>query len=290
MIIGIDKGTTYTKDNNGNIIQSTTREVSDEILLEGNLIVEFEEKKYIVGEKGNYSTDLSKAEHSNTRLLAYTIIGLGNSSNYIKTNVVLGLPIGLYSRNKDKMKNLFNGVTEEITINGSKKYIQVTGIEVFPEAAGSFYSQDKESALIIDLGGLSIDTALFEKSKLVKYSTYSMGTMKLYNKIANNLNGEYDLSLTEWDIPDILQEGLYIYGEKQKLNIEQLIKEHLLKIIERLKLEYDLKIIRNVLLTGGGSILLGNYIKKYIPQVTMIEPTFSNARGFYNVGRVIFDE
>lgn len=53
MVIGIDKGTTFTKDSNQNIIQSTIREISDEILLERNLIVEFEGKKYVVGEKGN---------------------------------------------------------------------------------------------------------------------------------------------------------------------------------------------------------------------------------------------
>jgi len=290
VIKGIDKGTTYTKDHEGNIIKSTVREINDEVLIDGKLIVDFEGKKYVIGEKGHYSTDLEKANHNNTRILVYTLIALSEASNYIKTNLVLGLPIGLYSKNKVKMRQLFDTGIQKITINNREIYIQILNVEVFPEAAAAFYTQSSKDALVIDIGGLSIDTALMKNSKLEKYSTYSMGTMKLYSKIANKLNGQYDLSLTEWDIQDIFKDGLYIYGEKQDLEIDDILEAHTLEIIERLKLEYDLKVINNVLLTGGGSILLQDYIETYIPQAKVIDSTFGNARGLYSVGKVIFNE
>ncbi|MTI47861.1 MAG: ParM/StbA family protein [Firmicutes bacterium] len=290
MLRGIDKGTTYTKDNLGNILKSTIKEVKDEALLDGKTIVEYECKKYIVGEKGNYSTDLEKANHKNTKIMVYTMLAIGSMEKYITTNLVLGLPIGLYSNHKEKMKNLFKNDFANITVNDKEKFIKITGIEVFPEAAGAYYNQPHRNCLIIDLGGLSIDTADFENGKLIKHSTYSMGTMKLYSKIANRLNSIYDLNFTEWNIPRVFDEGLYIYGERQDLDVDDILESHTLEIIERLKLEYDLKAYKNICLTGGGSILLESYLKRYMPQCEPIESIFANARGFYNVGKVIFNE
>lgn len=292
MMIGVDKGTTYTKTDRGIIIRSTVRSYREnEVLLnEDKSIVEYEGSKYIIGEKGNYSTDLMKAKHNNTKLLILTAIALSNQEDYISTPIVTGLPIGLFSSNKNDMKGLFRiNDIERIAINGIRKTIRITGIEVFPEAAGAFYSQNYTDGLIIDIGGLSIDTALFQNKKLVKFSTYSMGIMKLYSKIANKINSQYDLSLTEWDIENILTDGLYIYGQKVELEIDYLVKEHVQQIIERLKLEYDLKVINNILLTGGGSYWISKYFKKELPQAKLMENAqFANAVGYRNIGKVIF--
>ena len=287
-IKGIDKGTTFTKDNEGNIIRSTVKEIDEDILLNNKMVIEMNEKKYIIGESGNYSTDLMKANHENTKILVYTIIAMSCKESYIKTDIILGLPVGLYGKQKENMKKLFKNTSIDLKVNGKKKLIEINRVEIFPEAAGAFYTQSRENALILDFGGLSIDTALFENNKLKKYSTYSMGTMKLYSKLANRINGDYDLSLTEWDIPKILEEGLFIYGKRQNINVDDIIEAHILEIIQRLKLEYDLKVINNILLTGGGSILLEDYIRKYIPQAIRIESIFANAKGFRTIGEVLF--
>lgn len=291
MTRGIDKGTTFTKDDQGNIIKSTIRENGEDILLDKKLIVDIFDKSYIVGEKGRYGTDLMKAQHENTKVLVYTILALGSSQTTIIENVVLGLPIGMYIKNKDEMKSVFEDKVVHMRLNKQKKIIQIKNCEVFPESAGAFYTQNEENGLVIDIGGLSIDNALFEKGKLVKFSTYSMGTMKLYNTIANDINSDYGLSLTEWDIPDKLENGLEIDGEKVDLyldlNLGKTIDNHATDIIERLKLDYDIR-KENVILTGGGSLLLHNYFKKNIPQVRLLDPQFANAKGFKNVGEVLF--
>jgi len=292
-VLGVDKGTTYTKTDRGLIIRSTVRTYrKNEVLLDNEKnIVEYEGSKYIVGEKGNYSTDLMKSQHENTKLLILTAVGLSFTDRFIETNIVTGLPIALYSSQKQQMKDMLQrDSTHQITINGQKKYIRFPNIEVFPESAGAFYSQSEYTdALIVDIGGLSIDIALFEKGKLIKYSTYPMGVMKLYSKITNYINSQYDLSLTEWDMEKVLNEGLYIYGERVELNYDYLIKEHIEEIIERLKLEYDLKIIANVLLTGGGSQWIYKHFQQYIPQAKlMANSQFSNVIGYRNIGKVIF--
>jgi len=292
-VLGVDKGTTYTKTDRGLIIRSTVRTYrKNEVLLDNDkTIVEYEGNKYVIGEKGNYSTDLMKSQHENTKLLILTTIGLSYPDRFIEANIITGLPIALYSSQKRQMKEMLQiDSSHQITINGQKKYIRFSNIEVFPESAGAFYSQNEYTdALIIDIGGLSIDIALFEKGKLIKYSTYPMGVMKLYSKIINYINSQYDLSLNEWDMEKVLNEGLYIYGNRVELNYDYLVKEHIEEIIERLKLEYDLKIIANILLTGGGSQWVYQYLQKIIPQVKLMSNSqFNNAIGYRNIGKVIF--
>lgn len=291
-MLGVDKGTTYTKTDKGLIIRSTVRSYRDnEVLLNDNkTIVEYEGKKYIIGEKGNYSTDLMKSKHENTKLLILTSIGLSFPDDYISTDIVTGLPIALYSSQKNQMKELLKrNYTHQIIINNQRKYIKFNNIEVFPEGAGAFYSQSNYAdALMIDIGGLSVDIALFERKKLIKYSTYPMGVMKLYSKIANYINSQYDLSLSEWDIEKVITEGLFIDGERVNSNFDFLIIEHVKEIIERLKLEYDLRMIINVLMTGGGSQWLYHYFKNHIPQSKLMPNSqFTNAQGYRNIGKVI---
>lgn len=288
MIIGIDKGSSYTKTDKGLCIRSTVKKYEDDILKE-NSFIEIDNKKYVVGEEGSFATNLMKSEQDNTKILVLSVIAM-SVEEFAEVSIVLGLPIGQYSKQKQNMKRLFSTWTNyKIKVNDKKKYIKIKDIEVFPEGAGAFYSQDDyKSGLVVDVGGLSIDTALFENSKLKKYSTYSMGIMKLYSKIANRINAEHDLSYTEWDIPGVLKSGLYIFGKQVELNIQDLVKKHTDEILTRLELEYNIKALK-VLLTGGGSILLEENIKNRIPQAIILDdPQFNNAKGFYNVGRKLF--
>lgn len=292
-MLGIDKGSTYTKTDRKLCTRSTIRKYreNDIVLDDDKIILEMDGQKYIIGEKGSYSTDLMKSQHFNTRALILLTIGLSYPQDeWITTDIVTGLPIGLYSSQKQLMKETFQGTNNEIKINGKRKNIRIRNAEVFPEAAGAFYSQSEyEDALIIDFGGLSVDMALFKGKKLKKYSTYSMGMMKLYSKLANKVNAEHDLSYTEWDMDELIREGLYIYGKKMDIGINDLVIEHCKEIIERLSLEYDLKSIRNVLLTGGPAEWLEKYLAIDIPQRKVMQQSqFTNAIGYYNIGQVIF--
>lgn len=292
-MLGIDKGTTYTKTNRELCIRSTIRKYREtDINLDNDkIILEMGEQKYIVGEKGNYSTDLMKSQHLNTKLLILLSIGLSHPKDeVIFENIVTGLPIGQYSSQKAAMKEMFLDSRHEIKINGRYKIIHIGRVEVFPEAAGAFFSQSEYTdALIIDIGGLSVDIALFRNKKLKQYSTYAMGVMKLYSKIANRINALYDLSKNEWDIEELINDGLYVYGEKVDMGVDELALEHTKEIIERLSLEYDLKTIRNVLLTGGAANWLQKYFMLDIPQAKVLPHSqFTNAIGYYNIGKVLW--
>lgn len=140
-MIGIDKGTTYTKTDRRLCIRSTIRKYreNDIILQDDKILLEMDGEKWIVGEKGNYSTDLMKSKHFNTKALILLAIGLTYPNDeYIPTDIVTGLPIGLYSTQKQLMKSMFHNTSHEIKINGARKSIRIRNAEVFPEAAGPF--------------------------------------------------------------------------------------------------------------------------------------------------------
>ena len=290
--IGVDKGSAYTKTSTGFSVKSTVRELGEnDLILNGSMVVELEGKKYVIGEEGNFATDLSKAEHVETKILTLFAIANSYPEEHIKTNLVVGLPIGNFSRQKEKMKKIFEDQIVKMKVNDEKKTIIVENVAVFPEAAAVFYMQPKQTCLIIDIGGLSVDNALFEGGNLVKHSTYSMGVMKLNTKIANELNSEYDLSLNSWSVEKIISEGLFIFGKQVQINEEKIIESHVLEIVEKIKLEYDIKAIENIILAGGGSFLCASFFKIHMPQLEVIENSrFSNAIGFAKIGEKMFKE
>ncbi len=296
MIIAVDKGTAYTKTSELINFKSTIREYQNNELdfSQDKIIVEYGNRQYVVGSEGKTNTNLFKSEQDETKLLVLTGIAL-SSSNYdkIQTHLVTGLPIGRIGYEKDNMKRLFQYTSNEIRINNRKYTINIGRTEVFPEGASSFYYlQDTDEGLIIDIGGLSTDVALYTKSKkLSKYSTYRMGVLPLYREIANCIGSRYSLTLNEWSVQNILQDGLSIDGIKVDLDMSHIIIQYIQQIIQALEFDYNIPQIQYIFLTGGGGEFLYPYIRKIIPRIKLIDnPRFTNVLTYRLLGEVLFDE
>lgn len=295
MFIGLDKGSAYTKTSKGIIIKSVIRDSNENDIRLNNddtKLVEIFDRKLVIGGTGSFSTDLLKSQHENTRILTYTAIAESFKEDYIKTDMVIGFPIGLYSKNKADMKKLFpTNEIVEISVNSKKKVIVLDNVEVFPEAAGIYYLLGIRDALIIDIGGLSVDIAYFKNGELIKHRTYQLGILKLYSKIANHLNSDYDLDLSEWNIEDVLKDGLELCGNKIDLNIDQIVLEHVIDIVSKIKLEFPIKTISNVFFAGGGGIMLLEKFKKFIPQSKLAdESQLANAYAFEQIAKKKFSK
>lgn len=299
MIIGVDRGTAYTKNSLGDVFKSTVRkhrETDIHLDPQKHIVVDYKGEKYVIGEDGNYQTNLQKSSNEHTKLLVLVSLARATNESFAKFKMITGLPIARYAQEKKLMKSIFDkNEIHAITVNGEHRKIHVEKHEVYPESAGAFaFQRSTDTGIVIELGGVSVDVSLFTNKELKKFSTYPMGMMKLYSKIANYLNSKYDLSYTEWDIPSVLANGLDIYGRKQTLDIGVIVAEHVKAVIERLELEYDVK-TNKVLLAGGGFMENGELnlveaIKKYLPHATTIEPLqFANALGYEAVGRSIWD-
>ena len=191
------------------------------------------------------------------------------------------------------MKKLFQYTSNKITVNNKLYTIDIGRTEIFPEGASSFYHlQDTDEGLIIDIGGLSINTALYTKGKkLIKYSTYRLGILPLYREIANYIGSKYSLTLDEWVVHDILTDGLSINGVKVELDILGIVNNYLRQIIQALEFDYNIPSIQNIFVTGGGGIFLYPYIKKVIPRIQLMNNSrFTNVLTYQLLGEVLFNE
>lgn len=293
-VIAIDKGTAYTKTSSLVNFKSTIREYhSDELdFCQDKIIVEHNNKIHVIGESGRTNTDLFKSQQEETKLLVLTGIALSNPNETRQhTHLVSGLPIGRIGYEGNSMKNLFQYTSNEIIVNKQKYNIDIGRTEIFPEGVSSFYYlQDEEDCLIIDIGGLSVDTALFNKEKkLEKYSTYRLGTMPMYREIANYIGSKYSLTLNEWSVHDILVDGLFIDGIKIELDLSHIINKYLQQIIQALNFDYNMSSIRSVYLTGGGGIFLYPYIKEIIPRIKLMDNArYTNVLTYQILGEVLF--
>lgn len=295
-IIAVDKGTAYTKTSRLISIKSTIREYQKDELnfSQDKIIVEYLNKKYVVGEHGRTNTNLFKSEQEETKLLVLTAITLSNpNESYQRINLVTGLPIGRIGYERDNMKRLFQYTSNKIIVNNQPYTIDIGRTEIFPEGASSFYHlQDIDEGLIIDIGGLSIDTALYTKGKkLSKYSTYRLGIMPLYREIANYIGSKYSITLDEWLVHDILTDGLSIHGVKVDLDISSIVNNYLRQIIQALEFDYNIPSIKNIFITGGGGVFLSPYIKKTIPRIQLMpNARFTNVLTYQLLGEVLFNE
>jgi plasmid segregation protein ParM len=242
--------------------------------------------------------ELNKVNKELTRVCILT--SLSQYGEYNEYQVVTGLPIGLYKAQKEQLKEmLLNNRRVDMEINRQRRIISITKAEVFPQAAGIFYTIDKReyeeysSVVITDIGGRSVDFALFEringKWKLTRYSTIMEGTLTLCSKVINLVNSKYELSLKVEDGETVLRKGLQIYGEKQDLSfLKQVVADHVEAIYRELYLSYPIKTSKHVL-GGGGAYLFKDIITRKIPD-TIIAPNaqFANAIGFKKVGEALW--
>lgn len=296
MIIAVDKGTTYTKTSDMFSIKSVIREYKPTEInfSQDKTIVEYKNNDYVIGEDGKTNTNLFKSQQEETKLLVLTAIALSNPLEIRKkVHLMTGLPIGILGYEGDNMKNLFQNTSNKINVNGLNYIIDIDKVEVFPEGASSFYYlQNINEGLIVDIGGLSIDIALFKKGgKLQKYSTYRLGVMPLYRKIANYIGSKYSITIDEWKVEEIIKNGLFIDGKKQDLDIDAIINQYIERISQALRFDYNVPAIKNIFLTGGGGAFLHPYIQKIIPRIRLMQnPQFTNVLSYQLLGEVLFDE
>lgn len=304
MIIGVDNGYTYTKTSTGIIFPSIVSKADEEgmDINEGKLEVEYEGKKYMVGDSAKlgeytFAVDLDKTDHENTMVCILTALAMSMKRNVEEFQVITGLPVGLYAKQKEALKEkLMHKGHLKIKLNGVQKYMKITKGDVFPQSAAIFYSVKTkgESVLVIDAGGLTIDVSLFEmisgKYKLTKYRTYPQGTLKLYSKIIKKINTEYEMDHKVLDAENIIKNGLCIYGQKQNCSfINDMINVYVSDFMNDIKLDFNLKSAGQVPLGGGGSILLQEYMKKHIPHAYLVQNAqFANANMFAEIGRMRF--
>jgi plasmid segregation protein ParM len=298
-ILGVDNGYNFTKTSKGVCIHSTIKQGIDDI--NDVIQVSVGENDYIVGEvNGKYITDADKLKNRNTKELlkvtTLTAIGLSYpKESYIELNLVVGLPIGYFSNQKDEMKYMMENLSEKIYINevGIEQTIKVNEVLVYPQSTGLVFKKANElkleSSLIIDIGGGTWDISQFNGLKLEKKATYQEGMLVLYEKIAQFLNSNYYTNYEPSEIYKLLNRGFFTAaGEKKSMDVvKNIVVDHVNSIMTKITRSFDVISVDNIFLIGGGAKELSLYIKEHLPNAELIDNSqFTNAECFEIMGKM----
>lgn len=292
MIKGIDVGYTYTKDESKNIFKSAF--TKDENVVGNSIKLNYNDEVFYVGD-GNTTIDLDKAENEINKICILASLGLSNSDEYF---IVSGLPISQYKLQKEKLKNFILKLDRShICVNDIfDRIIRIRDVMIFPQGAAALYSQSiAGDALIVDIGGRTIDVALVEMQngspKLQQNDTWYNGMLVLYSEIINVVNRKFELTLDPRYAEKILSQGLEIYGVKQNIDfLQPVLQRHFDTMFKQIMLNYPHK-TTPIYLCGGGSKLLYNAFKNRFPNVSIFNDyQFSNAIGYYNIGKKAFSK
>lgn len=269
--LGVDLGNYATKTNKGiSFISKATHKKG----IENNISIKSEGKVIYLGE-GEFDTEYRKAYKKNLMYLLQGALELSTKDNHNK--IVTGLPISQFKEDK------------EYLINRIMQSGLVDDVEVVPE--GVVVVPRNYEGIVIDIGGRTTDICLIiregNKRRLLNPTSLPIGVMNLETDFINNLNSSYGLDLKQIDAQRIIKNGLYIYGEKQIVNMD-IFKNFVEGIIGRLQVDYSIK-TNNVVLIGGGSELLYQHLKARIPQAYLVKSSFmANANAYGNIAREVF--
>lgn len=299
-LLGLDNGYNFTKTSEGVSILSTIKHGIDDI--NSNVIqVKIGDNNYIVAdENGSYVADADKlkTEESKELLKVCTLTSIGLSfpeKNFVDVEVVAGLPVDYFSNQKEELKELLECIDEKIFINsiGKEQRIRITKATIYPQSVGVVFSKSRqvkgETSLVIDIGGGTWDVSQFDGLKMTKKRSYSEGMLVLYSKVAQYLNSNFYTKYNTSDIYALKERGHFsVSGEKKPISVaDDVIKDHVLKVVTDIKRDFDTINVDNIFLIGGGAVPLEELLQKEFPNAILEnDPQMANANYFELMGRM----
>lgn len=299
MMLGLDNGYMYTKSSEGVMFMSTVKKGKDIDINKDTLQVNIDGEDYIVGSvDGSLVADNNKIDSLVTEICTFTAIA--NSfpdSTFIEAEVIVGLPVSYYSKQKDAFKQkLLNYGMKRVKIGEHHSQdVKIVKVDVFPQSAGVVFLNAKDlkndDTFVIDIGGGTVDCSYFKGLKLIDKATYPKGMISLYSQLVQKINNDHETNFDKLDLDEKFQKG-YINTPKGKIDIVKMYEEDFINHIDKLTtdIKYDFKTISNmdhILVIGGGGIRLFDKLKKPFPNAKLIDNAqFSNAIAFKYMGEM----
>ncbi len=296
--IAVDNGFGVTKSSVNDVKFKSTVKKGEDIYNANVMQVKFNDENYIVGESNNgYIVDSDKlsTEWNRLHLTIATLTSIGLSFNKekdITTHIALGTPSQYYSNQRDGMAELFKNKEFKIYINkvGFEQRIKIENVLVLPQALAPILVSEEylnSRVTVIDIGSGTVDVAEVVKGKLIRTLTIEKGCMKLYSKIAQKLNNEYNTKYSADDIIDLISDDYFLAnGEKHTMGtyMDSILAEHVEEIMRDIKqADFDL-LGTKVVLIGGGAVLLNKHFINHVNHAKKaFSPQTSNVKSFHEI-------
>lgn len=265
----------------------------------------FEGKKYLVGEEALRSAIMTRDYaflYKYSPLLIFEAIRLAGCLNQKELEIHTGL--SLYDLEKKaefnaecvNRKEEFKKRVGSFVVNDEQYKHKIV---LFAQGQGSwsdFCSEhgylDKGYEVLIDIGYRTNDILVFKDGSPNKAVSQAddKGINIIVAELRTILNKQYDITLTEQEVSEILKEkSISIYGAEKDLSniISGVVDNYIDTIFSHLKAEFGsiLKSSKRVIISGGGAYILKEY-KDIFPSNIVFNHKgmyeFSNVRGYFN--------
>lgn len=261
-----------------------------------SFLVEYEGKKYILGEQAEVGSSKSSKAELIHKVAVYTALArLVESGDEVVAAV--GCPLQVFENAETKeqyKKYLFPKGQIDIKVNGTTKHFIVKNVLVLAESSGIIYLEEARYADrmvgVVDIGGLNINCCVYNKGVPVLSSLFTddLGSNVLVSGLRKELSMKYgeDLPLFQMEeilIGGFLRDNMSPTGEFEGSRelIQTYKREHVEKIIRQLQENgWNLRTMELVFV-GGASELLRKEITKRFPAAKLYEDAaLLNVRGF----------
>lgn len=292
VILGIDVGYSHTKtvsSNGTDVFRSTVKDGVIDINVKST-VIEYDGKRLTIGERGRITVSPNKIEDENFEPLLLTAIlrNIDERMTNISVNLVTGLPIAWYPKQKDLLKDFLQNKKITVGYKGKDRNIHIKDCIIFPQSAGLALTnphdfEDGRTNLVIDIGGLTVDVSYYEGRRIVKFESYQLGMLKFYAKVASAINAEFNIEVDDQDVERFIEEGAVTISEEQKdFDFDKHFREHMDTIITKIKTDFPYDIVHKKTFVGGGALRF----RDFLPPNKGIKcnEIQSNAEAFYNVG------
>lgn len=226
--------------------------------------------------------------------------------------VITGLPVADYT--PDKKSRLRAMLLGRHTVERPRRWTRafdVIDVHVLPQGIGALYAMalDRRGQLsqancdlfqglvgIVDIGWLTTNLILTEELRYVEKGSNSItaGIGKVLRGVGKDLKREYDL---EWTLQlgrldrAVRDKEVEVYGER--VDISHFVEPHLEDVAEAIVAAAQSlpgwgggAALKTVVLTGGGSYLLGEYVRRVYPHTrsSSERPELDNVTGYLRAG------
>lgn len=224
---------------------------------------------------GEYERIFSKTERNYLPSLLFAITEATNESDI---NLCLLLPL-VQMNNSSRFINRLKNTSFNFLLNGIPRTININKVVVLGEGFISQYmlESNKEDILICDIGSRTINYVTIVNGKTEYNYTERLGILDLYANIKDfeNLKGE---DYVEEDIERLIKNGRIIVESRVYLDFLKLI-------LNRIQAKVNIRNYK-VYFTGGGSLLLKDYIEINTPAKVLENAQFSNVLGAHKVAEI----
>lgn len=272
--------------------------------------VKFEGKEYIIGNmvSEDYSDHNLSKESLVHKISLYTAIvelmkkaQLEEQFHNVELHLAINSPINVYKsqRLKNSYKTFMENNNQPISIRVNEKrfVFHLKDITICFEGTGLVYhateSYQKHTSVVIDIGGLNTTMCIFNgiHPDFDSMIVANLGISSLKAKIGRKLVERYGMSISSFDLEQIIQRGYFTHGGKKIEESSKIIKElkrnHVDNIINFAKQHGYTFNQDKIFIVGGGSILLCNEFTNLFPEVTIVvNPQFANAKSFLEILKV----